>query len=133
VIFVAEATLVELTDRTWEMGVEKSEKPVMVMFYTPTCPFCRSMEPYFRQYAVEYAGVVVFARINIEANLWTAERYAVRSTPTFKFFCSGKPVSELVGAVYPALLKRLVDEGVASGKDCVRNRTEISYDITGYG
>jgi thioredoxin-like negative regulator of GroEL len=77
--------------------------------------------------------VVVFARIDIAANPWTAERYAVRSTPTFRFFCSGKPVTELIGAVYPALLKRMVDEGITSGKECAENRTAINYDITGYG
>ena len=46
------------------------------------------------------------ARLNIMTNLWTAERYGIRSTPSFKFFCDGKPVREMVGAVYPALLKK---------------------------
>lgn len=124
---------VELSDRTWEASVEKPGKPVMVMFYSPGCPYCRSMEPAFRQYAGEYAGVVIFARIDITVNPWTAERFAIRSTPSFRFFCNGRPVSELVGAVYPALLKRMVDEGITSGKDCAENRTLINYDITGYG
>jgi thioredoxin 1 len=128
-----EAVPVELTDQTWEAAVERSARPVMVMFYSPTCAYCRSMEPYFRQYAGEYTGVVVFARIDIAANPWTAERYAVRSTPTFRFFCTGKPVTELIGAVYPALLRRMVDEGITSGKECAENRTVINYDITGYG
>jgi thioredoxin 1 len=125
--------LIEVDDVTWERSVEKSSRPVAVMFYSPSCTFCRQMEPYFRNYAQEYKDGVVFARLNIMTSLWTAERYGVRSTPTFKFFCDGKPVREMVGAVYPALLKKLIDEVLVHGKECAKNSTTINYDITGYG
>jgi thiol-disulfide isomerase/thioredoxin len=68
------------------------------------------MMPYYTQYAQEYRDKVLFARIDVSVNLWTGERYGVKGTPTFKFFCQGRPVTELVGAVYPAILKRTVDE-----------------------
>ncbi|MDH7510314.1 MAG: thioredoxin family protein [Methanolinea sp.] len=129
---MAEDNLIEVTDTTWEKTVEKSSLPVLVMFYSPTCPHCRTMEPYVREYAREFAGRVVFARLDILVSQWTAERYGVRSTPTFKFFCSGRPVSDMVGAVYPALLKRMVEEGLANGNECISKSTAISYDITGY-
>ncbi|HUU75666.1 MAG TPA: thioredoxin family protein [Methanoregulaceae archaeon] len=125
--------LVEVSDRTWEKEIEKADGPALVMFYSPTCPHCRNMEPYFKQYAEEYAGLVLFARLDISTSQWIAERYGVRSTPTFKFFCNGKPVSDLVGAVYPALLKRMIDEGLKTGQECLQKSTIINYDITGYG
>jgi thioredoxin 1 len=125
--------LIELTDLNWERTVEKSSMPVAVMFYSPTCAFCHQMEPYFRNYAREYKDSVRFARLNIMTSPWTAERYGVRSTPTFKFFCDGKPVQEMVGAVYPALLKKMVDEVLVHGRECAKNSTAIDYEITGYG
>jgi len=125
--------VIELSDVIWEKTVEKSDLPILVMFYSPTCPHCRTMEPYFRQYAQEFEGRVAFARINIAANQWTAERFGVRSTPTFKMFCNGRPFQEMVGAVYPALLKRMVEEGLTTGSECMRKSTEINYEITGYG
>jgi thioredoxin 1 len=125
--------LIELDDRTWERSVEKSAKPVAVMFYSPTCVFCHQIEPYFRNYAREYRDTVVFARVNVMTSQWTAERYGVKSTPTFKFFCSGKPVQEVVGSVYPFLLKKMVDEVLVHGKECAKNSTLIDYEITGYG
>ena len=130
---MAEDLLVEADDRGWEKTVEKEAKPVAVMFYSPSCAFCHQMEPYFRNYAVEYRDSVVFVRINIMTNQWTAERYGVRSTPTFKFFCDGKPVQEMVGAIYPTLLKKMIDEVLVHGKECAKNSTTINYDITGYG
>lgn len=125
--------LIELTDLNWERTVEKSSRPVAVMFYSPTCAFCHQMDPYFRNYAREYKDSVQFARINILTSPWTAERYGVRSTPTFKFFCDSKPVQEMVGAVYPSLLKKMVDEVLIHGRECAKNSTTINYDITGYG
>lgn len=125
--------LIETDDLTWENTVEKSKKPVAVMFYSPTCAFCHQMEPYFRSYAGEYQDSVIFVRINILTSMWTAERYGVKSTPTFKFFCNGKPVHEMVGAIYPAILKKMIDEVLIHGKECAKNSTLIDYDITGYG
>lgn len=68
----------ELDDRQWENMVEKGTLPVAVMFYSPTCMFCHQMEPVFRNLAREYHDVILFVRLNITTNLWTAERYGVR-------------------------------------------------------
>lgn len=125
--------VIELTDLNWEKTVEKGDMPIAVMFYSPTCVFCHQMEPYFRSYAKEYQDSVRFTRLNIMTSQWTAERYGVRSTPTFKFFCNGRPVQEIVGAIYPALLKKMVDEVILHGKECVKNSTVIDYEISGYG
>lgn len=128
-----QGSLIELTDHDWETAVEKSSRPVAVMFYSPSCVFCHQMEPYFRNYAREYNDTVRFARLNIMTSPWTAERYGIRSTPTFKFFCDGRPVREMVGAVYPSLLKKMVDEVLVHGSECAKNSTAIDYEITGYG
>jgi len=126
-------TPVEVSDFLWEHVVEKSEKPVAVMFYSTSCPYCRVIDPYFTTYAKEFRDTVVFARLNIMTSMWTAERYGVRGTPTFKFFCGGKPVFEIVGAVFPVILKKMVEEVLVHGKECAGRVTEINYEITGYG
>ena len=107
--------------------------PVAVMFYSPACAFCHQIEPYFRSYATEYKENVAFVQLNILVSPWTVERYGVRSIPIFKFFCEGKPVQEMVGAVYPALLKKMIDEALLHGKECAKNSTAIDYEITDYG
>jgi thioredoxin-like negative regulator of GroEL len=124
--------VIEVDDRTFHDTVEKAKLPVAVMFYTPTCVHCRAMAPYFAQYADEYKDKVLFARVDVSGNLFTGERYGVKGTPTFKFFCQGRPVTELVGAVYPAILKRTVDEVLVHGMECIGTSTAIDYDITGY-
>ena len=124
--------IVELNDSSWEKSVEKGEKPVMVMFYSASCPHCMAMEPHFETYAKEFKDKVVFARVNAPNNLTIASRYGVMGTPTFKFFCHGKPVQELAGAVYPSLLKKTVEDSLKHGSECVKNTTWIDYGTDGY-
>ena len=126
------SNIVEVEDTSWGQLVEESKKPVIVMFYSPTCPYCKAMEPYFVNYAQEFKSSAVFARLNIETNPWTAERYGVMGTPTFKFFCRGRPVWEQVGQIYPSILKTAVENIVEYGEDCIRKSTPIGQDITGY-
>ncbi len=69
------SSIIEFEDMTWSQQVEDSKKPVVVMFYSPACPYCKAMEPYFEEYAKEYGSSAVFGRINIATNPWTAEKY----------------------------------------------------------
>ncbi|NVO65884.1 thioredoxin family protein [Methanofollis tationis] len=125
--------VVEVSDTTWERAIERGTLPAVVMFYSETCPFCKQIEPYFRQFAGDFGEKLLFARLNVSENPWTIERYAVRQTPTFKFFCTGKPVQEIIGAAFPALLKRNIEEFLKHGEGCARSSTEIDDEITGYG
>jgi thioredoxin-like negative regulator of GroEL len=130
---MADSPVLELSDTNWEQLVEKSALPVFVMFFSPTCPYCRTMDPYFRGFAQDFEGIVTFGRLDIMASPWIAERYGILSTPTFVIFCTGRPFQQMVGGVYPALLKRMVEESVSQGKECMKSSTTISYDISGYG
>lgn len=124
--------VIEVDDGTWESTIEKDKKPAAVMFYSPTCAYCKRIEPYFAELAKDYGDKVVFAKLNIMASTYTAGRYGVMSTPTFKFFCNGRPVQELVGAVYPPLLKKTLEDVLEHGEECVKKSTKIEYGMTGY-
>jgi thiol-disulfide isomerase/thioredoxin len=121
-----------LDDKTWEKTVEKGKRPVVVMFTSPTCPYCRQMKPYFEEYAAEYKDKIIFAEVDISQSQTIASRYGVMGTPSFKFFCKGKPINELVGAIYPALLKKTVEESLEHGSHCADNTTWIDSSISGY-
>ena len=123
---------IELDDSNWEKEVEKGEDPVVVMFYSDTCAYCKQMEPHFFEYAGEFKEKITFARVNIVNNPTISSRYGVMATPTFKFFCKGKPVYEMTGAIYPALLKKAVEDNLEHGEECAANATWIAPDITGY-
>ncbi|RPJ78482.1 MAG: thioredoxin [Alphaproteobacteria bacterium] len=127
-----EVNVVEVDDKNWEHLVEKSLKPVIVMFYSPRCSFCEFMEPYFINFAQEFENEAVFARMNVVANPWTAERYKIQHTPTFKSFCHGRPVWEQVGGVDLSMLKTAIENIINYGEECIRKSTLIGQNITGY-
>ena len=122
-----EKSFVELDDGHWEETVEKKSMPIVVMFYHPLCPHCIAMMPYFEKYAEEFKDKITFARINVEKNPYAVERYGIMATPTFKFFCSGRPVQEIVGEIYPTLLKKITEDSLQHGKECASKSTPIDY------
>ena len=127
-----EFNVVEIEDKTWEQLVEESSKPVIVMFYSPECSFCDFMKSYFIKYAQDFKNSAVFARMNIVTNNWTAERYKVQHTPTFKSFCHGRPVWEQVGGIDPSILKTEIENIINYGEECIRKSTPVGQNITGY-
>lgn len=124
--------LVRVDDQTFTQLIETSDRAAFVMFQSATCPHCRTITPYIRDYAKEFADRILFATIEVGQNPRVVARFGIRSTPTFTFFCKGKPVQELVGAVYPAIIKRQIEEFLVYGNECAANSTEIDYDISGY-
>ena len=124
--------ILELDDTNWEKTVEKGEKPVVVMFSSPTCPYCKQMEPSFEEYAKEFKDKIIFGKLDITKSMTTASRYGVMGTPTFKFFCNGRPVQELVGAIYPSLIKKTIEESLEHGPQCTKKTTWVDKGITGY-
>lgn len=82
-----------------ERIVEGSEKPVAVMFDSPTCPMCRWMYPYWAKLE-EKSSTLPVSFYHITYGIRTAEAfraYQVYETPTFIVFVDGKPVARHVG------------------------------------
>jgi len=104
-----------------------------MIFCSPECRFCRDISPYYSDPAGDFDGIVRFVRVNVLASPWTVERYAVRSTPTFAFFCHGKKIREMVGSAYPAIIKRTVENVLLYGEECAGSSNVIRYEVTGYG
>lgn len=126
---MSEISIIELDDTNWEMHVEKSGKPFVVMFYSPYCQHCMAMMPHFEKYADEFKGKISFARIDINKNPFAVSRYGVMATPTSKFFCSGRPVQEIVGEIYPTLLKKITEDALEYGSSCASKSTPIDFNL----
>jgi thioredoxin 2 len=89
---------VTVTDATFAAEVERSAVPVLVDLWAPWCGPCRIIAPVLDQLAVELAGRVRIAKLNVDENPATASRFKVSSIPTLLLLKGGREVDRIVGA-----------------------------------
>ena len=77
------------TEDTFASEVLGAVGPVLAEFWATWCAPCRAMEPLLAQIATERAGQLTVAKLDVEANPRTAQRFAVQGTPTLILFEPG--------------------------------------------
>jgi thioredoxin 1 len=97
--------LVTVTDATFAEIVLASELPVVVDFWAGWCPPCRAIEPSLKELAEEFAGRLVIAKIDSDANPVGSRTYRVMSMPTLLFFRGGEVVASIVGSRPKSVLR----------------------------
>ena len=99
---------IDVTDATFSAEVERSATPVLLDLWADWCGPCHILAPTVDQVSSEMAGRVKVAKLNIDENPGTANRFGVRSIPTLLVLKDGKEVDRLVG-VQPKqeILRRL--------------------------
>jgi thioredoxin len=86
-----------VTDTTFATEIEKSPAPVLLDLWADWCGPCHMLAPIIDQISSEMAGRVKVAKLNIDENPGTANRFGVRSIPTLLVLKGGKEVDRLVG------------------------------------
>ncbi len=93
----------------FEKVVLNSDLPVIVDFWAEWCMPCRMVAPVFKELAIEYAGKMRFAKVNVDYNRELAVRYGVQGIPTLIVFHKGDVIERVVGAMPKPALKQLID------------------------
>ncbi len=92
------AQVVDATDATFQKEVLESDLPVLVDFWSETCPPCRAIAPLMKQLAAEYAGKVKIVKANVSETRQIAGQYQIMSVPTIMAFKKGRIVGQAIGA-----------------------------------
>nr|3ZIV_A Chain A, AECA THIOREDOXIN [synthetic construct]3ZIV_B Chain B, AECA THIOREDOXIN [synthetic construct]3ZIV_C Chain C, AECA THIOREDOXIN [synthetic construct] len=101
-------SVIEINDENFDEVIKKSDKVVVVDFWAEWCGPCRMIAPIIEELAEEYAGKVVFGKVNVDENPEIAAKYGIMSIPTLLFFKNGKVVDQLVGARPKEALKERI-------------------------
>jgi thioredoxin 1 len=72
------------------------------------------MAPTFEDLANEYAGKMVFAKLNTDENLAVSSQFGIQSIPTLLFFQGGNEVARIIGVRPREDLKRSIENTIAA-------------------
>ncbi len=110
---MTEATAVQhVSDSDFEKSILQSEKPAFVDFWAPWCGPCRIIGPMVEEMAPSYEGKAVIAKINVDENPETAQKYQVSSIPTLLMFKDGKVVDRALGALPRTELEKFINRNL---------------------
>ena len=87
-----------LSDSNFEEEVIKSDVPVLVDFWAPWCGPCKMQGPIVSELASEFEGKKVkIAKLDVDENQVSAQRYGIMSIPTLAIFKDGEVAETMVG------------------------------------
>jgi thioredoxin 1 len=97
---------------------EISKYPVMLIdFWAPWCGPCRMVSPIIEQLASEYAGRVVFGKLNIDENQMVPRSFGIQSIPTMMILKNSRVVDILVGALPKAQIETKLRQHLLDSKN----------------
>ncbi|MGX2040137.1 thioredoxin TrxA [Methylocaldum sp. MU1018] len=104
--------ILHVTDAEFEDKVLKASGPVLVDFWAEWCGPCKMIAPILDEIAGDYEGKLTVAKLNIDDNPATPQRYGVRGIPTLILFKNGEVEATKVGALAKSQLTAFLEANV---------------------
>jgi putative thioredoxin len=127
-----EPVVVEATDQNFlETVVEESKRrPVVVDLWAAWCGPCRTLGPILERVAEERGGEFLLAKLDVDANPYTAGQFGVQSIPTVIGFKEGRPVDGFIGAIPEPMVNEFVDRLLPTEAD-LEAREALEEELEG--
>lgn len=90
---------VEPTSEQSLILIKKSNLPLLIDFYSPTCAPCHIMHPIVESLARRRAGEIVAMKVNVDQNHQLAASFGIQAVPTFVILYKGNERGRTSGAV----------------------------------
>jgi thioredoxin 1 len=94
------SAVIKVSDDTFQELVLSASygKTVLVDFWAQWCPPCHMLSPVLEEIAAELGDKLIVAKVNVDENQVTAQRYGILAMPTLSYFRNGEIISQVVGA-----------------------------------
>lgn len=107
-------TVLAVGDADFDERILLAPLPAVVDFWAEWCGPCKLVEPILEEIALERAGHLLVAKLNVDDSPRTARRFEVMSIPTLLLFSNGELHSRLVGARPRSQIVHALDQLVAA-------------------
>ncbi|MFB7663058.1 thioredoxin [Kitasatospora sp. NPDC056138] len=107
--------VIDVTEETFESEVvqRSAEVPVVVDFWAEWCGPCKQLSPILERLAEEYAGRIVLAKIDVDANQLIAQQFGIQGIPAVMAVVAGQLVPLFQGAENEANVRKILDQLIA--------------------
>lgn len=100
-----------VTDSDFDTLVLQNKLPVLVDFWAPWCGPCKMASPVLDELSETYKDRVLVAKINVDENPSSSQKYNVMSIPTTILFKDGKEVGRQTGFSGKEAFENLMKRG----------------------
>ncbi|MCY7295702.1 thioredoxin TrxA [Alteromonas sp. a30] len=104
--------IINVNDSSFDEAVINSNKPVLVDFWAEWCGPCKMIAPALSTIADEYADKITVAKMNVDENNETPQKYGIRGIPTLLLFKNGEIAGTKVGALSKGQLAEFINENI---------------------
>ena len=95
---------VEITDATFKEMIQ-NHSLVVIDCWAPWCGPCHTIAPVIEELARDYAGKILFGKLNVDENREVSMQYQIMGIPTLLVFKNGKLVERVMGAMPRQMLE----------------------------
>ena len=101
-----------VSDSTFDSDVLQADKPVLVDFWAEWCGPCKMFAPVLDDVAKSYEDRLQIAKLDIDANPQTPNKYGIRGIPTVILYKAGQVHAQKVGALTKGQLTAFLDSNL---------------------
>jgi len=98
---------ITITDASFEEIIKKHPL-VVIDCWAAWCGPCRMIAPTIDAMARDYAGKIVFGKLNVDENPNTSRKYRIMSIPLLLIFKNGVHVDQIIGAVPREMIEQKI-------------------------
>ena len=100
---------ITVTDQDFAEKVLNASQMVVVDFTSERSSSCQIFDPEFEAVSKEYAGRVIFAKLDVDSNEELTGQQKVDGIPTLIFFKNGQEINRVKGIVMREKLRRQIE------------------------
>ena len=102
---------INLTDSSFD--IEKSKYSLLVVdFWAAWCDPCKMVSPIIEQLAEQYAGKIVFGKVNVGENPHISQRFGIQSIPTLMIVKEGQVIDVMIGALPKGQIENRIEQHI---------------------
>ncbi|MHC1564968.1 MAG: thioredoxin [Candidatus Syntropharchaeales archaeon] len=98
---------ITITDASFEEIIKKHPL-VVIDCWAAWCGPCMMIAPTIDAMARDYAGKIVFGKLNVDENPNTSRKYRIMSIPLLLIFKNGVHVDQIIGAVPREMIEQKI-------------------------